>query len=434
MGEIFRKEVLERLSSPERLDQLMQVVRPKNWLVLSTFVALVVVALLWSILGRLPTMVVGRGVLIRPRKVLTFQAPSSGRLTGLAIQTGDVIKPGEVLGTIDQAEMRQRLLEEQEKLTLLLSQDQTKSKLQSQQTQLQIERNKLEQQTIQLQRQDLQKRLRDAKAKEPLLQQRVASRRELERKGLLPENSTERLQEEQAFRENQDKVAELASSIQQLASKLKQLETQQKDFVFQNLEASTSRKNQMQDLQSRIDVLKLQLTQNSQIVSRNNGRILELTVNAGQLIQEGQRLGSIQLEDGATTLAGVTYFPIRAGKKVQPGMRIQIAPDTVERERYGSLLGTVVSVSAFPVTREGIANLVGNPEVVAELVAGGPPIEVVADLEEDPLTFSDYKWSSSAGPDQHMTSGTTTVGRVAVEYRAPITYLLPFLREISGVY
>ena len=31
-GSIFRKAALERLSSPERLDQLMQVTRPRAWL------------------------------------------------------------------------------------------------------------------------------------------------------------------------------------------------------------------------------------------------------------------------------------------------------------------------------------------------------------------------------------------------------------------
>jgi hypothetical protein len=33
-----------------------------------------------------------------------------------------------------------------------------------------------------------------------------------------------------------------------------------------------------------------------------------------------------------------------------------------------------------------------------------------------------------------MTAGTTTTGRVVLEHRAPITYLLPILREASGLY
>jgi HlyD family secretion protein len=46
---IFRKESLERLSSPERLDQLMQVVSLKSWLPLTTLGCLVGAAVIWSI-------------------------------------------------------------------------------------------------------------------------------------------------------------------------------------------------------------------------------------------------------------------------------------------------------------------------------------------------------------------------------------------------
>ena len=101
----------------------------------------------------------------------------------------------------------------------------------------------------------------------------------------------------------------------------------------------------------------------------------------------------------------------------------------------GSILGTVTSVSAFLVTKEGIASRVGNPEVVYTLIGQNrPAIEVVATLEEDTTTFSGYRWSSSDGPELRMTPGTTTTGRVVVEQRTPLTYLLPFLRDISGFY
>jgi hypothetical protein len=61
---LFRQEALERLSSPERLDRLMQVVSPMNWLFLATLGGLVFLAMLWGIWGRIPITVVGRGVLI----------------------------------------------------------------------------------------------------------------------------------------------------------------------------------------------------------------------------------------------------------------------------------------------------------------------------------------------------------------------------------
>jgi HlyD family secretion protein len=251
---------------------------------------------------------------------------------------------------------------------------------------------------------------------------------------LLPKISDERLQAEQAYLENQDTIAELQAKLTRLDSDLKQLDSQAKQVVLQNLEVSTARKNAIQELRSQIVLLEVQLAQHSQIVSQYNGRILEITVHVGQVIQAGHRLGSLDVEDTASTLVGLTYFPIKVGKKVQPGMTIQVAPDTVERERFGSIVGTVASVSAFPVTKEGVARLVGNAEVVTTLVSQGPVIEVVANLVRNTSTFSGYQWSSSAGPALRMTAGTTMTGRVVVEQRAPITYILPFLRDVSGLY
>lgn len=71
---IFRKESLERLSSPERLDQLMQVVSPRSWLPLVALGSIVGVAVIWSIYGRIPITVEGRGVLIYPSNVVPLQS------------------------------------------------------------------------------------------------------------------------------------------------------------------------------------------------------------------------------------------------------------------------------------------------------------------------------------------------------------------------
>jgi len=63
---IFRQESLERLSSPEQLDQLMQVVTPRSWIPLATLCALIGLVLLWAIFGRIPITTAGRGVIVHP--------------------------------------------------------------------------------------------------------------------------------------------------------------------------------------------------------------------------------------------------------------------------------------------------------------------------------------------------------------------------------
>lgn len=87
---LFRKESLERLSSPEQLDQLMQIVTPKSWVPLGTLGVLVLVGLVWSVVGRIPITVTGSGLLVS-------SSERSDELVGVtyfAKADGDRIQPG----------------------------------------------------------------------------------------------------------------------------------------------------------------------------------------------------------------------------------------------------------------------------------------------------------------------------------------------------
>lgn len=106
---VFRQASLERLSSPERLDQLMQVINPKDWLVLTVFSGLTFIGLIWSIFGRIPINVEGKGILIQPRQIVDFQSNITGQLKSLQAKHGQCVKKDEVLATIDPAELRQQL-------------------------------------------------------------------------------------------------------------------------------------------------------------------------------------------------------------------------------------------------------------------------------------------------------------------------------------
>lgn len=61
---IFRKEALERLSSPEQLDQLMQIVTPRSLLPLLAVGGLLGCGLIWSVIGRIPVTTTGQGALV----------------------------------------------------------------------------------------------------------------------------------------------------------------------------------------------------------------------------------------------------------------------------------------------------------------------------------------------------------------------------------
>lgn len=113
-------------------------------------------------------------------------------------------------------------------------------------------------------------------------------------------------------------------------------------------------------------------------------------------------------------------------------MNVRVSPVTVERERYGNMVGTVASVSPFPVTTEAITNVVGNAEIAQTLAAGGIKIEVFCDLEVDTNSPTGYRWTSGAGPDTDVSAGTTGSVRATIEYLRPISLVIPIMRRWSG--
>ena len=87
---IFRKESLERLSSPEQLDQLMQVVTPRSWLPLATLGCIIGLTLIWGIFGRIPITATGQGLIVRP----TDTSPELVSLSYFNAGDGNRIRPG----------------------------------------------------------------------------------------------------------------------------------------------------------------------------------------------------------------------------------------------------------------------------------------------------------------------------------------------------
>src|SRR5439155_25766374 len=95
--ELFRKSALEKLSSPEQLDLLLQVTTPRSWLALLPLCGLLALGAAWSVLGTIPTKFHGQGILVAPGNLLEVTAAQGGTLQELAVQVGDRVRPGQVV-------------------------------------------------------------------------------------------------------------------------------------------------------------------------------------------------------------------------------------------------------------------------------------------------------------------------------------------------
>lgn len=534
-NQIFSQEALERLSSPERLDQMMQVVNPRAWLPLTTIGLLVAVAGTWSVVGRIPISVNGQGVLIQPRRVVQFQARSNGQLMKLNVNPGDVIKKGQEIGVIDKYEIKKELELEKAKLDQLQTQNQDTNKLQKQQIALELQTLRQQQKDLEealrresltpilhqkiiaaleqkrqsfaesLQREEITPMLRQqtlaaiAEKRQSLiqrqqhiknllltLQQRFDTRNRLfeQEKAIsqdlllearrevldaqmqisditsqLKELDVQKTNTEREFLQNLNRINDIKNSIQEIEvqktnterdylqnlnkidevkTKIKDLEAQVVKLNQQDLEKSINQTNQIQEVKRKIAQLELQLSGESRIISQYNGRILEVSAVPGQVLNPGVRLGSLEAEDPNAKTIGIVYLADKDGKQIKPGMTVQVTPSIVKRERYGGIVGKVTQVSPFPVTSQDIAVIVGNEQLantLAEAVSKNSAlVQVFVELEKDSNTISGYKWSSSNGPPLKISSGTTTQVRVQTGELAPISYVIPIFRSLTGVY
>jgi HlyD family secretion protein len=479
---LFRKEALEQTASPERLDQLVQIVSPKRWLSLIALGTLVAAGTAWAFLGRIPITVTGKGVLIYPGQVLTVQSASSGRVLTVNVQVGDRVRRGQVLATIDQSETAKQLELAREKLVQLQQQDQTARSAQTQ-------RNSSEQEAIARQRQALLQNLQTVQALTPVLrekgvesiqrdrqalEQRLQNLRDLlpvyeQRWRLREEMSVEGAVSRDMVLQAQQEYLDIQSQFNQAESQLKQLDVKEADAqrqyldnlnqinelqaqlqeldsraatqAEQDLTSSTNRSKEIQETERAIAQLELQLQESSQIVSEFDGQVVELSAKPGELLQPGLGVATIAPQESGEVsqacstagadLTSVVFLPVNDGKQVEPGMTVQVTPSIVKREEYGGIVGQVTEVSAFPITQQGAASLIGNADVLPEVMGEGAYLAVFAELECD-STVSGYRWSSSQGPEQSMTQGMTTTVRLTVEERTPISYVLPILKSWTG--
>jgi HlyD family secretion protein len=102
----------------------------------------------------------------------------------------------------------------------------------------------------------------------------------------------------------------------------------------------------------------------------------------------------------------------------------------VKPEEDGYLLGTVESVSPFPVSQQSMVRAVRNENLVASLLKDGPVYEAHVRVEGDAATPSGLRWSNGHGPTIRIASGAPVHGLVTVKTRRPIELVLPAIERL----
>lgn len=566
MSDLYRKSALEKLSSPDQLDRLIVVTSPSFWLAILGAAFIILVALVWSIVGRLPITVNCNGIYISNEGMRTVYSDTAGVIATVEVEVGEAVEAGQVVATVTDSDsqaqikqIRQRL--EQVKAVTLLSTDDavtsdTKDLLEikrslestgydaeqssaglavwqeeyntekavldqlaakvetakkayyaaldassngthaqteyqqaqevysaaaSAATQARETAEKLSAQYAEFQTKlaELQARVDQAASEE----EKVVAQAELD--AFRSENASLESDVAAANQALSEAAAALSAAEQKLAEKKPayekylassadlQADLQKKQTEYSELSSqyasqqsivSSLEQNiasaqaqiasqqmgadqQVQTLLDQFDAtreavigsLEQELAQSEQalaktrITAKQDGVVTEISVSAGSVIGQGGELMRMASNSGEQDNVVICYIPLADGKKVAPGMQVMVYPSTVNKQEYGHMEATVLTVDDYVTSTAQMKAMLGDDLLVNSFTQEGPVIAVTCELRTDETTASGYFWSSKKGTDISIAEGTLVTADIVTEEKAPIQMVIPLLKEFFSM-
>jgi HlyD family secretion protein len=410
---LYRAKSLERLSTPEQLDLLVQPATTRSWLALAA-TGLVILALsAWGVLGRVADTVDGAGILLHEGGVFGIQAPASGVIVRMLVTEGMEIPAGGVVAHIAQPQLEDELREARSRETALREISERTAGLVEEGTRLQVA-------GIQQQRHQLAARLNASREHAAYLETRLAQDQEALHRGLItPGDHHSSLQQLQAAR---DAVAGALAEVAELEARIPMIRNQ-------SLQTLLSYDDRIREATERVLSLEDQLRIRSSVISPYHGRVLEILADDGEAVASGSQLMLLEMPNRPIE---AVVFVSEAGRRMQPGMTVRMSPAGLKAEEFGYLLGTARSISEFPSTAVHMNRVMRNPALVQSLGAQGNTYMVMVDLTQDSTTVSGYRWTSRRGPPLMIGSGTMVSAIVSVRVHRPISLVFPSLRRWFG--
>ncbi len=434
---LFRKTALERLSSPEKLDELMRVTHPRAWISLTALGAVVLAALIWGFGGHIPTQVAGLGMIIRPGGVYNVVSQGGGVVTEIDAKPGDVVTSGEMVARIAQPLTLQQLRIAQESVDE--AQRELNDEIAAQDGSVRMQMKSLTQQIA-----IVNEQMANSKTAITELTDAVASSREsletmqkLESKGLVNRQIVANAKGDLLTKQQQ--LAAAQERLTSLYNDLQRIDIQRQTVLGQRDESIRADQEKLRLARAKLEEVHEQLQITSRVVSPYDGAVIDLLADPGMVVQPASPVLNLEI-DFSKTIKGweavneaVVFVPSADAKRVQPGMDAKISPADVKQEEYGYMIGRVERVSKFAASPEAMMRLLSNESLVRNLSAAGPVNEVLVSLVRTNDNPSGYEWSSSKTPNFHIHSGTPCAGSFIVARNRPIEMVIPYVREKLGI-
>ena len=378
---------------------------------------------LWALLWPVPTEVVGNGVLIHPDNAGVLNARSGGQVQTLSVRVGDPVRKGQVLMRLYLPVLEKQLAQQRGNL----------AQLERHNRELNVrDLRRLQSETVALDTALAQ--LRDDGRRYSALQAVYASKL----------RNLDWLARREVVAPLSSGVVGAQQNLTDTSVNLDNVKTQEKNLLtnYQQVKLTIEtqalqRRYQIDDLKRQIRVTEAQIAFDGNVVAERDGTVLDLQVIQGQTVAMGQRLGTIgrphTSSAGDRPLKAVAYFAPADARRIPLGLPVEVVPQWNQRGRFGGIVGKVSQVLTLPATEDDVSTTTGNPQLAQELTKSGPVMRAEIELERDPATVDGYRWTLSGGSGVFpVREGLTVSSHAYVEWRTPITYVIPGLRSLTG--
>ena len=409
--QIFRAEALENIAAPEDLNTLFKPATFRKKTLNITMGVFFLALLLWLFFGSLPLTIDGRGIIMNRKGLFTIEAKADGIVKQIFVKQGNFVDKGQLVMRLSDPE------EEKKYDASLIKVKNLENDVAQLQEQIQKE--------LLAQRESIQQQILAAEASITDLEASIVQlKKELELKEKLYEQHLIGLND---VHETKQLLSQRMIAVEMTKGTLATLEASlTKSYREQEL---LGKKRDLLQAKQQSELLKLSMHY-LDVISPNSGTVLEVLSNYGERTTTGSPL--IRLEYGKADKQNYlfyAYIPAEYGKQVRTGIQVEVELSTVRAEEYGAILGNVIEVSSYPVSREYIGNIIQNEGLVDYLIDGNKAVtQIVIEPILDPATPSGFKWTSGKGPPIKISTGTVCLVKGIVGREAPVFYLFSLWR------
>jgi HlyD family secretion protein len=380
---------------------------------------------LWALVWPVPTEVIGEGVLLYPDNAGVLNARAAGQVRTLHGRVGERVRRGQLLLTLYLPVLERQLQQERGNLEQLERIDRDLGRR---------DRRRLdtEKQAVDTALAKLRADGRRYRALQATYADKLRRLEWLTRRDVVAPLSTEVVAAEQG-------LTSTGVNLDQVGIEERRVLTAWQQVRLQIETEAQQRRFRIDDLRRRIRVSEARIDYDGRVVAERDGHILDLQVIEGQTVAVGQRLGTIGHPErpggGADLLRAVAYFAPADARRLPIGLPVEVVPMWNQRARFGGITGRVSEVLSLPATLEDVSTTTGNPQLARELTRKGPVMRAEIALDRDPGSLDGYRWTLSGGSGVFpVRAGLTVTSHAYVEWRPPISYLLPGLRSLTGGY